>query len=117
MEVDDLDRRIQTLIDTEVEMSNRVVHWFYLSYADKDKFRGGVYLQAYGPVTAGIRANQIGASPGGQVVVVKIPEHELVKLPPEEGRNRLLSLEELNTYSGGDMRSIAELEAEHKNEK
>jgi hypothetical protein len=79
----------------EEEIAARGVSWFYMSYADENGFRGGCYLQAFGPATAVSRAHIERISPGGEVRIIRIPHEDEDKLPPPSMRNRLLTLAEL----------------------
>jgi hypothetical protein len=45
--------------------------YFYLSFAERDKFLGAVIVQADGPVEAIVEANRRGLNPGGQVMVIQ----------------------------------------------
>jgi hypothetical protein len=78
--------------------------WWYLSYADEHRFRGGVIIEARGFASASVMSAQLGYSPGGQVTGLKIPRDEL---PPEQYRSRLLTLDELSEF--WDMANLGEL--------
>lgn len=89
-----------------------VQKWFYLSYADQDGFRGGLYTQAYGFVEATTRAAQTGISPGGEVYAIECPKQ---KLPAPEFRERLLTKAQLEAATGEQFLSLKELEEEEDN--
>lgn len=101
MNKDEFDARLEHLLLDEWRESGGKMSWFYLSYAGDNGFRGGVYLRAYGPVSAARRANIDGISPGGEVRMVGPldPDNPDVHLPPPEYRDRLLTLEELKSLS------------------
>jgi len=80
--------------------------WWYLSYADKTKFRGGAIISAHGFTSAVYVANALKISPGGEVQGVPIPPD---RLPAESYRYRLLTLDELREI-WGDMTKLSELE-------
>lgn len=70
------------------------MRWWYLSYASDEGFRGGVYIEAHGPVEAAYLARHRNLSPGGQVQMILVPpEH----VPEDRYRNRLLTREEIET--------------------
>jgi hypothetical protein len=95
--------RVEYLLDAE---RDNPLAWWYLSYAGEEGFRGGVIIEARGFTGAAIRSNILKASPGGEVMGLKIPPD---KVPAEPYRNRLLSPSELNEI-WGDMETLAELE-------
>lgn len=97
--------RLKQLLSEE---ASQPLGWWYLSYADETKFRGGIIIAAHGFTGAAYMANILKFSPGGQVTGVPVPPG---KLPPEWYRNRLLTLEELNEI-WGDMTKLSELEGE-----
>jgi hypothetical protein len=68
--------------------------WFYLSFAGKSGFLGGVIVEAHGVVTATRRASDLNINPGGEVMCCPIPEDKL-HMVPEDLRNRLLSEREV----------------------
>jgi hypothetical protein len=90
------------------EMRDNPKHWIYLSFAGQDKFNGAIFIEAHGLITAIIRCNELGINPHGEVIGVDVPEG---KLPAEEYRNRVLSVEELEA-AGQEPRKLSELEAE-----
>jgi len=73
---------------------------FYISYVDEDflggVFVGGVFVEGHGPITANMRAQQLGINPGGEALIVRIPDG--TPLPPPEMRDRLLTREELAAF-------------------
>jgi hypothetical protein len=86
--------------------------WFYLSYADENGFRGGLYLKAFGPASAAIAANLQKLSPGGEVRIFPIPDDESYQIP-EGAKYHLLSLEDLEKLH--PMKSMKDLEEEDDN--
>lgn len=87
--------------------------WWYLSYADEAGFRGGVYLQAHGPMEATYLSRHRHLSPGGQVFILKVPTQFV---PAEQFCNRLLTKEEVQAANPNDRcATVGEFEAEENN--
>ena len=97
----EFEARLENLVSKELSDSHGIMSWWYLSYADDDGFRGGLYIRAYGPVSAATRAKIEGMSPGGQVRIVgPLPEDDPERpLPPQGYRERLLTLAELRSFA------------------
>lgn len=86
------EERIRELLTAEADQP---MVWWYLSYADARKFRGGLIIEARGFASAVLAANLTYQSPGGEVRGLQIPDEEL---PPEKYRNHLLTVDELNEF-------------------
>lgn len=84
---------------------------YYLSFADEDGFRGGVFVEAHGIMTAVQKATLMDINPGGEVAC-----WGPVPPPVESGMNRLLSKEEVETTPPRDisMYDIAAERNEHE---
>lgn len=54
------------------EANQPLCHW-YLSFADKSGWHGGIFVLAQGFVTALDRVNALGINPGGEVFAMPIP--------------------------------------------
>lgn len=67
--------------------------WWWLSFADAERFRGLVITRGTSFIDAVARTHKLGISPGGQVAGSEIPPRVLAMLLPEV-RDRLLSKEE-----------------------
>jgi hypothetical protein len=94
------------------ELLHNPLQLWYLSYADETNFRGGVYLLAFGPVSAAMRSRAEGLSPGGQVMMVQVPEENY---PEHKYWNRLLTKEDVQAANPNDeCKTIAEFEAEEE---
>lgn len=104
MKQEEFDARLKQLL---AEEASQPLGWWYLSYADEEKFRGGVIIAAHGFTGAAYMANILKFSPGGQVTGLPIPPEEL---PAQKYRNRLLTLAELNEC--WSMERLSELEGE-----
>jgi hypothetical protein len=102
-------QRARQLVEQEIAESRGVSSWFYLSYADDNRFRGGCYLQGFGPASVALRASIEGISPGGEVRIFPIPRWAEYQIPAD-ARNRLLTREELERFH--PMKSMKDLEAE-----
>jgi threonine dehydrogenase-like Zn-dependent dehydrogenase len=105
--------RAMRMVEEEVFKNPRGL--WYLSYADDDGFRGGLYLEAHGPASAALRANMEKLSPGGEVMVIgPVPAD---KIPPQNFWNRLLTREELQQADPDEeWKTLEELEAEKESE-
>jgi hypothetical protein len=66
--------------------------WYYLSFADDEKFRGGVIIEGFSDLDAVSRSHMCGLNPGGEVMMIPVPN---VYIPPEKFRNRLLSKDDV----------------------
>ena len=103
-----LERAIELMA---AEMKNPFTLW-YLSYADDNGFRGGLYIQAFGPSNAALRANLQRLSPGGEVLIIGVP---LEQYPDSRYWNRLLTRAEIEAARPNDKwGTIEELEPEEK---
>lgn len=76
--------------DEEIAAGQR--RWYYLSFATKEEFLGGLQLEAFGPADAHLRASEMGMNPGGSVVIVAAPPGFV---PPAGTTDRLMSLQEI----------------------
>lgn len=85
-------QRLNTLLAQE---GKNPLSWWYLSYAGETEFLGGLIIQAHGPTEATYLSRHRGISPGGEVLILQVPDDQL---PPDEYRNRLLTRQELNTF-------------------
>lgn len=63
---------------------------YYLSFADEERFLGGVFTEAYGIVTAIENTHELGINPGGEVMCIGPGP-----APRPEYLNRLLTKGEL----------------------
>lgn len=81
----------------EAEVAAGNLRWFYVSFADEERFYGGVHIKAYGPVDAHIQTFELKLNPvkGSVMLIATPPGWE----PPEWARDRLLSEEEVNRLS------------------
>ena len=102
---DEFDKRLVALASEEI--SRDVWGGFYLSWADEEHWLGGAYVLAYGPITARLRCQTMGINPGGQCLIIKLPD--TTPMPLEKYRNRLLTREEILTIDP-DSHSITEFE-------
>lgn len=71
---------------------------YYLSFADEDGFRGGVFIEAHGVVSAAEKASELGINPGGEVAC-----WGPVPPPVDSAMNRLLSKEEVKATPPKDI--------------
>jgi hypothetical protein len=79
------------------EMDEGRFEWWYLSFATDEGFLGGVYIQAFGSMSAVTTATVLGFNPGGEVACWgPIPVEQMDLHVPVEKRTRLLSKEEIN---------------------
>lgn len=85
--------RWQRLRGEEIATGKR--GWWYLSYATQTTFLGGVILEAHGPMDAFTQSSLLGLNPGGAALGFPFPEGDVVPLPPERFRNRLLTRAEV----------------------
>jgi len=91
----EFEERSNTLL-TE-EMDGGRFEWWYLSFATDEGFLGGVYIEAFGSLSALTTACVLGLNPGGEVACWGPIPVELMNLHvPVEKRTRLLSMEEIN---------------------
>jgi len=97
--------RVDRMLDEE---ATQPLGWWYLSYADKDGFRGGVIVETRGFTSAAMVSNVFGLSPGGEVRGMPIPTD---KVPEAHYRYRLLTKAQLEEI-WDDMATLAELEGE-----
>jgi hypothetical protein len=105
-------QRAMRMVEDEV-CANPLGLW-YLSYADDDGFRGGVYIEANGPTSAVMTASMAKLSPGGEVLIVgPVPED---KIPDHKFWNRLLTKAELQQSDPDEWKTLGEFEAEKESE-
>jgi threonine dehydrogenase-like Zn-dependent dehydrogenase len=117
------DRKAQMNDDEKIERARQMIAdeirtkprgLWYLSYADDESFRGGVYIEAYGPASAALRANIENLSPGGQVMIFgPLPTD---KIPERKFWNRTLTKAELRQADPDEWKTLGELEAEKEND-
>lgn len=93
-----------------LEEHNQPLRWFYLSFAEDEKFNGAVVIKAHGIGDACMKCHQLGISPGGEVLGFPIPDDEL---PSSQYHNRLLGREDVVEF-WPDAKSIKEHEEEVK---
>lgn len=74
------------------EVGRKQWGWFYLSWADETDWLGGMFIQAFGPITARLRVKAMNISPGGQCAIFRFPLG--TSPPPMDYTNRLLTKEE-----------------------
>jgi hypothetical protein len=89
-------RRAQILTDELTEP----LRWFYLSFADDERFRGAVIVEAHGVAHAIELTHKLGINPSGEVAVFEVPEG--APLPPDAAKNRLLSKRDLDRLFGAE---------------
>jgi hypothetical protein len=77
-------------------MFGRYEQW-YLSFADKDSWKGAIVTIAPGFVSALDHVNSLKINPGGEVKGIGLQVHRDV---PVEDRNRLLTLQECKRIFG-----------------
>ena len=88
------------------EMATGKLEWWYLSFAEPGKFKGAVYVRAFGLIDATHQAHLRKINPCGQVLGAVVPaEH----VPPPSYRNRLLSVDDLREVMGDDMTTLGDL--------
>jgi hypothetical protein len=92
------------VFEVMIEEMNGPERWHYLSFADSE-FRGAVVVWARGATHALLRANELRANPGGEVLCVPIPED---KVPAEKFRDRLLGKAEIEEMWGEPCKTIRE---------
>jgi hypothetical protein len=103
----DFQQRLNTLL---AEEGKKPLCWWYLSYAAEGGFRGGVYIQAHGPTEATYLSRHRNLSPGGEVLILKVPtEH----VPDKKFCNRLLTKDEVQAANPDERcATLEEFEAE-----
>lgn len=69
---------------------------WYLSFATKDEFLGAAVVQADDIVGAHLAVTLLGINPGGEVLLVAVPDGKADALP-DEFRNVLLSRSDVET--------------------
>src|ERR1044071_9288221 len=79
-------QRLRPLLAAK-EMRERPASWWWLSFANTERFLGVVVIQAHGPVHAIERARNLGINPGGEVHASQLPGFN----PPAAYIDRLLS--------------------------
>jgi hypothetical protein len=80
---------------------------FWLSYADDNGFRGAIIIDAESDLDAVARTHRLGISPGGQVMMVRVPVETMSlesRRKHETHVERLLSLADLQELSFSPMR-------------
>jgi hypothetical protein len=104
MNLKQLRKRNRELIEQERLESKGATSYWYLSYADKAVFLGGVIVRAFGFVHACQRARDLSINPGGQILGVPIPTPQN---PAAKYVDKLLSRQQL-TECWGDMMTMKE---------
>lgn len=93
-------KRMAIMAREEIELDD--VSWWWLSFADRHGFKGGLLVFAHGFANAVLLANTSGLSPGGEIQAVELP-------PPTTARgleanlkysNRLLTKDECEAWEG-----------------
>lgn len=85
--------------------------WWWLSFADEDKFKGVAIVGPANTVEAAVLlAHQKGINPGGSVAAVEIPSNK-VHYVPKNKRDRLLGKAEASTL---DAFMAAQLRADNR---
>jgi hypothetical protein len=110
LSIEQLRRRNAELIERERQEANGKTEFWYLSYADRWGFNGGVIVRAFGFVHACQRARDLQINPGGEIRGLPCPPD---KVPHPKYLDKLLSLPQLEEC-WGDMRTLAELKAEER---
>lgn len=87
----------------------RVLPWWWLSFASEDGFLGVCIVQGGGMMAAHMQACMLGCNPGGQIVGFEAPPAALAKIP-DSMRNRLLTREEAESLQGKSMCDMTEEE-------
>jgi hypothetical protein len=82
--------------------------WWYLSFADDERFRGACVVEASDFLSAVMVTHVHRINPGGQVLGGEIPPD---RIPAERFRNRLLSKADV-TEMEPDSMSLGEWEAD-----
>lgn len=88
------ERRIKALLAEEL---TRPPRWWYLSFADRTGWLGGVFIYAPGFTHAVLKTHQLKINPGGEVCGASVTEE-----PPVEFQNRLLGLDDLEALGGAE---------------
>lgn len=102
MERHEFDAKTAELV---AEETDQPLQWFWLSFADKEGFKGVIVIQAQGIMTALFKCSAMNINPGGQVQSISIPTGQYI---PNEAKNRLLSLAEIKQYFGEIVNSRGE---------
>jgi len=93
-------RRAQILTDELREP----LRWFYLSFGDQERFFGGAFIEAHGPMHA-MEQSHCRIFPGEcDIAVGAVPPNIVL---PESAKNRLLTREEIEAYFGSLHRKAA----------
>jgi hypothetical protein len=69
--------------------------WFYLSFAGDDGWRGGAFVDGDTILEAVTMAGLLGINPGGEALVIEVPDGLMDAKVPERDRRRLLTREEV----------------------
>ncbi len=80
------------LAAAEAEEAKHPLCWWYLSFAEPERFLGGCFVQARGLISALRRATALGINPGGEVAALQIHVDGII---PRGVKNRLLTADEL----------------------
>lgn len=87
--------------------------WFYLSFAGDEGWRGAAFIEAHGPTEAVYLAHRKQISPGGEVMLIKVPTDEL---PAEQYRTRLLDKEEVERATGAPVMTLQQIMGDNEEE-
>jgi hypothetical protein len=92
----------ETFKEQQAEIARGELDWYYLSYANDERFLGGVMIHAFGPADAVAQsgARSLIPIPRCSVMVMRKPSDE--PAPPPEMVNRLLSEAEIRAFFGND---------------
>ena len=88
-------RRAQILTDE----SGKPLRWFYISFADDERFYGAVIVEAPGEAHALQLTHELGINPGGEAAIFAVPDGAPV---PDGAKNRLLSKRDLEHVFGAE---------------
>jgi hypothetical protein len=94
--MDSFEARIRELHAQEMQEPTR---WWYLSFAGDDGWKGACIVPGKGVITATLMSKRLKANPGGEVLVIPVPE-DLAESIPAEAVGRLLTREEVQRYCG-----------------
>ena len=97
MTIDELRQRNRDLIEEERQRTKGATSFWYLSYAETGKFKGGIIVRAFGFVHACQRTRDLNINPGGQVLGFPVPS---TNIPQSKYLDRLLSEAELTECWG-----------------
>jgi len=76
---------------------------FYISFAKPEGWLGGLFVLAADEAQAYVTSFELGVNPGGEANVIQYKPG--TPTPPKEYMNRLLSIEDLDRFSGGHVKA------------